>query len=365
MVTIAFSGGNRARGTASQGIPAWVLDSAVDQIVEISGTTHAGSSADPTDDPQDAFCRSNKRLSYGNVSIAGTELVLAATGGHGDYSGNEVTGIDLASDFPSWTLRKARTTTISNNVDTNTDDDTPTSRHHYNSTHYSTTLSRLMLHRTRAVYADASGSGRSFGYNLSNDTWDASTTYGTSNQSAGCRDSSDNCWSISNDSGHHLYKWTPATNTWAATYTNGAGTGPGNTIVYDSVNDRLFAVTWGNGEATGTGTVASIYTSGGTVKTDLSVTGAGVSAFEASTPAYASLVFDPDGERFLFLAEGATTIYQMTISGTTLTITALSTTGSSLPASVYSHGRMAYVSQFKAVVFMPAGNANLYAMRVA
>ena len=130
-------------------------------------------------------------------------------------------------------------------------------------------------------------------------------------------------------------------------------------------NDRLFAVTWGNGEANGTGTSASIYTSQGTVKTDLSIAGTGVSAFEADTPAYASLVFDPDGERFLFLAEGATAIYQMEISGTVLTITVLSTTGESLPASVYTWGRMAYISEFKSVVFMPAGNTNLYAMKLA
>lgn len=351
------------RGVAALGLPAYAVGKAVHEIFEIANTTHAGSAADPTDDPEDPFCRSTKRLSYSNICVAVNDIVAAACGGHNDYSGNEVTAINLMADTPAWRLCRARTASFTNDADTNTADDTPTSRHTYNSTQYSSTLGRLMLHATRAWYSNAGGSGKSFGFNLATGNWDASSTYGTSNRSASCRDSSDNCWAISNESGHRLYKWIPATNTWTETLS--AGSGPGNYLAHDSVNDRLLAVTWGNGDGGGSGTVASIYTSDGTVKTDLTITGPGLSAFEAEAPAISSLIFDPNGERFLHLTAGSSTIFEMTISGTTLTVAVLATTGEVLPPSQYTAGRMAYFPALKAVVFNPAGHLNLYAMRLA
>ena len=359
-----YRGPNTAhgRGTAST-VPAWVSGKSVHEWFEISGTTHAGSPADPTDVP-DAFCRSTKRLSYSNICIADTELVLAASGGHGDYSGNEVTGMQLSVDAPAWALRKARTASVTADAAYNADG-TPTSRHLYHSAIYSTTRSRLMLHRTRFVYSSAASFNASNGFNLATNAWDAEATW-ADGYTPGCKDASDNVWALTNSSGQQLYKWTAATDTWAQTFTSGVA-GPSYPMAHDSARSQLFALSWGNGEGGGSGVSAAIYTSGGTARSTISFNAsAALTQFEADTPSNASMVYDQDGDRFLFWDGVTGRLFQITPNGTTTwDVSIVTTTGTTPPATEYSFGRLGYIPSLKTIVTMPSGATNLRAMRLA
>ena len=346
------------------GVPAYMTGKAVHEWFSISSTSHAGSAADPTDDVLDPFCRSTKRLSYSNICIAGTELVLAATGGHNDYSGNEVTGIELNVDAPAWALRKSRTASVTADAAYNTSDGTPTSRHAYHSHIYSSTQSRVMLHRTRFVSTDASSYNDSNGFNLSNNTWDADGTW-ADGHTAGCKDSSDNVWALEASGGQQLWKWTAATDSWAQTFTSGSA-GPGYPMAHDSSRSQLFALSWGNGEG-GSGVAAAIFTSGGTARTTISFNASSAyTQWQADAPAYASMIYDPDGDRFLFWDGVTGRLYQITPNGTsTWDMSIVTTTGTTPPATEYAFGRLGYVPALKMIVTMPSGRTNLRAMRIA
>jgi hypothetical protein len=347
-------------------MPAYLAGKAAHEWVEVSGTVHAGSAAAPGDDPNQEACASNNRLAYSNFAVVGTKIILPASGGHSDYGDNEVTNIDILVGSPAWSLLKAKTAVVTSNADTNASDDTPTSRHLYSEVHYSTTHSRLILHATQGWFADGASSGRSFGFNLANNTWDASSTWGDSNKAASCRDSHDNCWAILNTSGHQLFKWTAATNTWAQTLT--AGSGPGNEIAHDSTHDRLMSLTCGNGVG-GSGMNGAVYTSDGTVMTSLTLTGSGLAQMNADLPFQNSLEYDRFNDRFLHWNGVTSHLFSIVVSGSvgsfTGTVTLVSTTGTPPPTRVKEHGRMRIIDSLRTAFFMPSGTKNLYAMRLA
>jgi hypothetical protein len=356
----AASGGTVYGGITSP-LPAWRAGAVVDQWFQISGTVHAGSPADPTDDVLDDFCRSNRRLSFSNIAIAGTELVLAACGGHGDYSGNEVTGIDLSADAPAWALRLARTASVTADV-AYYGDGRPSARHLYWSAQYSSTRSRLMLHYSRFVYGTAVSFADSNGFNLATNAWDADNTWSDGN-SAMCQDNNGDCWGGYGSTS--LKKWTASTDTWATTGTFGNNiSGP---MVFDASRSQLFSLSWGDGQGGGSGVNAYKYNAAGTTQTAITFNASSAyTQFQADTPANASLVYEPDLDRFLFWDGLTGRLYSVAPnSGTTWDMSIVTATGSTPPAAVYSFGRLAYVPALKGCVAMPAGHRNLYFIRTA
>lgn len=369
---------------AGDGLPAWLTGSPLFEWIEIAGTTHAGSAGDPTSDG-----RSNSRLAFCNLALYGSELILAATGGHSDYFGNEVTGIDVSDDAPAWVLRKARTELVNVTLDTDpawvgyNADGTPSSRHTYNSVHYSTTHSRLMLHRTRFSYPSADSDNATNGFNLTSNTWDAAGTW-AAGQTAACRDGSDNCWTIS---AAYLKKWTAATDTWSAgTAVVGYNAGNGEpTMCYDSTGDRLVLLKLGDGLGFGgTDVVCATFAMDGT-QTDITMSAgsaAAVAQFQADLGTYAVLEHDPDNNVFWYWSamsatNGVAYLYKLTPNGTTTWDLSIQTVSGTPPVNigpdtagtgghrVGAHGRMCYVPAIKSLVFMTAGTENLFAVRTA
>lgn len=336
----------------------------------IGGTVHASSPAAPADDPRDSFANSNLRLAFSGAGLRDCEFILAACGGHGDYSGNEVTSIDLAEEAPVWRLRASSSgaSVIAQDV-AHYRDGKPSSRHTYWSTHYSTTLSRLMLHRSRFVYGRGVSFDATNGFDLSTNTWDVAGTW-KDGFSSGCRDAYDNVWALT-DFGQTLMKWTAATDMWTVAGTFSAD-GPGYPMAHDSRRDQLFALSWGNGEGSSSGLRAAKFTAHGSVQTSVTFGASeGLNALQAAQPSYAAMEYDPQNDCFYFYAgtageEGR--IYVITPnSGTTWSVAiAALRAGSAMPAPIGPNGvcsRFRYVSALRGCVLMVDGTNPLYFIR--
>jgi hypothetical protein len=357
----------RRRGTGrapapAAALPAWLQGAAVNEWVSISGTTHAGSAADLTSDG-----RSTSRLAYSGAALKDAELIIPAAGGHGDYSGNEVSSLDLSQNAPAWALRIARSGSVQSDVAYYADGK-PSSRHLYWSTHYSTTRSRVMLHRSRFVYGSAVSFDDSNGFNLANNTWDADGTW-ADGKTSGCRDSSDNVWAH-DDNQRDIWKWTASTDTWARTLDSGSGTWPGYPWAYNSDGDYLFGLSIGDGEAGGSGVRAAKMTSGGTARTAITFnSSAGLTQFEADADEHAGMDYVPATGKFYWYAGLTSTgrVYEITPNGgTTWDVAILSTSGATVPA-VEGNGifnRWRYVPTLQGFVCMASGSANVCFLRV-
>lgn len=353
--------GIRPRGVAG-GMPAWLSGAAVNEWIAISGTTHAGSAGDPTSDG-----RSTSRLAYSGAGLVGAELVLAACGGHGDYSGNEVTSIDLSQDSPTWTLRLARTASVTADV-AYYGDGRPSSRHTYWSTHYSTTRSRLMLHRSRFVYGSAVSFNDSNGFDLGTNTWDADGTW-ADGSTPGCRDAYDNVWAFTN-SQHSIRKWTAATDTWSGDLGTWGSETLGYPLAHDSSRDKLFALSIGNGEGGGSGVSAHRFSMDGATRDSISFNASSAfTQFGTDAGIHAGMDYVPVLDKFLWYSgAGATSrVYVITPnSGTTWDMTILSATGVT-PAAIQGSGifsRFRYVASLRGFVCMGSGAASVNFLRV-
>jgi hypothetical protein len=358
----AASGASVFAGRAS--VPTWLLGAAVNQWLQIAGTTHMGSAADPSD-TGGATSRSTKRLSYSNIATdLGARVILAATGGHGDYTGNEVTGIDLSANAPAWSLLNARSASVQSSV-AYYSDGKPSSRHGYWGAQYSSTKAGLMLHFTRATSPSAVSFNATNRFDLANNTWDAAGANANAAGPAICRDSSDNAWAYVN-SGTQLWKWTPATDTWTQTGSFANPVYP--PMAHDSSRGQFFALAWGDGQASGSGVSAYRYNGAGTTQTAITLNsiGGALAQFQSDAGSYASMVYDPFADAYFWWDGTSGRLYKIVPnSGTTWDISIVSTTGTPPPSQSYSFGRMAHIPSLKGLVFMPSGHQNLYFMRTA
>ena len=307
----------------------------------------------------------NGRLSYSGIATdAGTQIILAASGGHGDSAHNGVDSIDLAADAPAWVQRRPSSW---NGIETDKAtyaSGEPASRHTYEHSIFSTTRQRLILHSTRATYSSAQSFAVTRGLNTSNWTWDPLSTYNTQQISARCRDADDNCWGFAGY--YQLWKWTAATDSWAKTGTfAGQVTAP---MAADSSRSLIFQLSWGDGQGGGSGVLAYKYTNGGTVQTAItlnSVSGA-LAQFISDAPILTTMVYDAARDRFLFWAGEARRLYQiLPNAGNTWDISIVATTGALPPRSEGGFSRMAYIPSLQSLFVMPQGSLNLYAMKIA
>lgn len=356
---------------SSNWLPKWLAGKPLNEWVTIPGTVHAGSAAAPADNPADSYAFSNRRLAYSGMALKEAELILAACGGHGDYSGNEVTSIDIADDAPAWRLRREATPQALRVKDAPYyADGRPSSRHTYWSSHWNAQRRRVMLHGSRAVYGNGVSFGKSSGFGLDSQLWDAAEAW-KDGQNALCQEEATGiAWALN---GSKLYKWTPDTDTWTLRGDFGAAASfpP---MCHDSKRDHLFALAWGDGQATGTGATAAVFSNDGTVRTPISFEpGAALAQFIAAKPSYAALEYDPDNDRYLFYAGDATRsadIYVITPTATRVwRISMLQLgAGSLTPPAVVGAGvlnRFRYVRQLKGFVLMSSGTQNIHFIRTA
>lgn len=350
--------------------PKWLIGSDLMTWGQIPNSIHAGSPAAPDENPLSEFPESVQRLAYSNIALANTEIVIAATGGHGNSSDNRVTGIELSVNNPVWRLRNPPSP-ISDRVNNVAYylDGKPSSRHSYWTAQYSTTLKRLMLHGTRFVWREAASFPDSNGFNLFTNTWDPDNTWSDGHY-AGARDSLDQVWALE-AYGSQLWKWSPVTDQWSRTFFTEVTGGPGYPMAHDDVRNQLFALSWGDGEGSETGVRPYVFRQDGTVRETITLNPSpGLMQFELDSPSYASMAYDDGNDCFWFWAgfspDGQSPRLYKVIpnSGNHWDIEVASVSGTPPPQRSYSFGRMVYVRQSGVLVFMPSGNKPLYFVKV-
>ena len=347
-------------------VPSWMAGQPLNAWIAIPGTAAAGSAADPAGSPANQWSDSNLRLAYSGLALRGTELVLAAVGGHSDYSGNEVTSIDISLNAPVWQLRHAKSATATMDVPYYSDG-MPTSRHVYWSSQWNSARNRVMLHNTTFSYGNAVSFPASNGFNLDTNKWDAAGTW-SDGYEALCQDSSGNCWA---SSGYFtLMKWTAATDTWAATATFNNPVYPN--LSFDSLRNQLFQLSWGDGEGSGAGVTAFTYDVSGTIQTAISFNAsAAYTQFVADAPLLAAMDYDRVNDKFYFYAStsGATDrIYTITPNAGTVWDMAIVTVTGVIPPLASGAGimnRLCYVAPLTGFVCMPDGISDIIFIRTA
>ena len=355
--------------------PAWLNGVPLNRWVEIPGTVLAGSPGAPGENPLDVYAMSNRSIgAYSGMALREDtcEVWVAAAGGHSDSSDNSVRSIAIATDAPVWQLRCAASAQADRQVDVPYYmDGKPTSRHTYWSTHWSSTRRRLMLHRTRFSYGSAVSFDDSNGFNADTNTWDAKNTW-SHGQTAQCRDANDNVWAMN---GTSLYRWTPASDTWAQTANFGGAAFPNGPMAYDAARRQLVAIAWGDGQGYGANALnAWKISADGTGRQAITFNpSAAYSQFATDRLAYAALEYDADNDRFLAYGAqaGATDrIYVVTPNaGTTWDMSLLPLDSAGVvpvdagPAGLMSKFR--YVPALKGFVLFTSAVNNLYFLRTA
>ena len=350
--------------------PAWMQGQPLNTWFAIPGTVHAGSAAAPGDDPTDIYASSNRRLSYSGMGLRNCEIILAANGGHSDYSGNEVTSLDLSQDVPAWVLRSAASPASAISMDVPYySDGKPSSRHTYWSTIWSAQHNRLMLHRSSFVWGKGVSFDNANGFNLDTNTWDPQGTW-SNGYTANCADAQGNAYAMGVNY-FTLNKWTSSTSTWStvATYDDAINFNP---VVFDPTRGHLFALAWGDGQGDGTG-LNAIRISGNTKTSITFNASAALTQFKSDAPIQSSMEYDPVNDQYLFYegAAGRTgRVYVVKPNNTAVWDLSIMTlgAGSVLPDAAVGGGlfnRFKYVPALRGFVLMSSGTSNVYFMRTA
>jgi len=371
----AGAAGLRINATASLpalDLPTWLQGAAINEWVEISGTSGAGGSA------VDAFSGLGVRENT-------AELFILAAGGHFNSSDNRAISLDLTASAPTWTQRIAASSSVQQDVPFYSDGK-PSSRHTYYTTHWVPHHSRMMLVGAPYVYGTAVSFQDVTGYNPAGPSWDADSTY-SDTPAAGVfgavKDGDGNIWSEAG-----ARKWDVATDTWST-----AISPPGNETTqvrfpwaYDSLRDQLFGLCLADGQGfTGWGTnLRAVKMSCAGTPTQVAVTFNASAALDdliADDPQYAGMDYDAANDRFLFYDGYSTRAGRCYIvtpnSGTTwdvsvLTLGAGSATPPSTPGTkginfsgICSRFRYIDLGSVKGFVLLPQASSNLYFLRTA
>lgn len=158
------------------GLPAWRQGMAQWEWRAIPGS--ALSSVQPAPQPGgyysariDAWC--------GLAAGVDGKVWIAANGGHADYAGNEVIGIDLMLDVPSWGLLRDPTpmAQVSTN-ETHYADGRPTSSHTYYSLHHIAARGRVFRFSFGSAWGDGNfGRANVDAFDLASNDWDAKDSW--------------------------------------------------------------------------------------------------------------------------------------------------------------------------------------------
>ena len=354
--------------------PAWLAGAALNQLIEIPGTVLAGSPGAPGQDPRDPYAPVNRGIrAYSGMAIREdtSEIIVAASGGHSDSADNGVRSIALNVDAPTWALRKAPSPAEQVVADQPYyADGQPSSRHVYWSINWIPSRNRLMLHSSRFVYGVGVTFRDSNGFDLATNTWDADNTWSDAAPALPvCRevDSSD-CWAIGNDG--TLYKWTAASDTWTLKGTFDSSFPFSPPMVHDPARHQLFSLAWGNGQANGSGLVAYVVTNDGATRSPITFNpSAAFTQWQADTPYYAAMEYDPEHGCYLFYSaqEGATQrMYVITPNAGTVWDMSLLPLAAGSVTPVQANGlmsRMRYVPALKGFVIFSDATTNLYFIR--
>lgn len=304
-------------------------------------------------------------------------LIYGAVGGHSDGFDNSVNELDLLVDTPAWVQLKARTPTelFVDNASHFTNGE-PNSAHTYGYSHWAPTYRGGSFVRL-GCYAPATGStayNTCDSYSPSLGTWAAADSmdpcqgghYGNARLPNG------DVWALWSNTSRY---WTEATATWSNPAVTHAAVFVRNPWAWDSNRNLLFGLSMGDGQGAGTDVRAKKMI--GTVQSLITLTGPGLTQFEADAAAsrgmYPGMTFDPVNDRFVWYSgtgSAAGRFYVITPNDTnTWNIAVLATTGATLPAShangINSRLTWANLGAVQGIVLMPSRADGCYFLRTS
>ena len=159
-------------------LPAWFAGLAINEWVEIAGTSLSSHStmaaprgSNAPQGKQDAWCG-------WHIDTRNSRVYSVGQGGHDDYWGNEVNSIDLLDNTPTWTQRV--TPTATGDVTASGDyyaDGKPASVHGYHTSIFIESLDRALRFYGASPSKNGGASGVVTAYNASTGAYDASTVW--------------------------------------------------------------------------------------------------------------------------------------------------------------------------------------------
>ena len=326
-----------------------------------------------------------------------SELFIGAAGGHGDSADNRMVSIRLSSDTPTWTLRSQPSTAVQPDRTSGYYlDGKPVARHHYDDIFYLPQLGRVMMVGGRAIYGSGGPETPAVtGFDVAANAWDAEGRFASVPQSGGTPFgivlNKRTGVVFTNILGGVSGRWTPPANlSGTALGTFAAGSVTGFSAVnnrwpaaWDGSRSRCFLLNHGNGEGSNFTFGVRAYTwadaGGGAASAVTFNASAAYSSWLAAQSSYASMDYDPDNDRFLYLHGGwnsQTNTYNASENGKVYVITPNSSTVwdmSVLPTSgsptavpnAGTNGRFKYVPALRGFAYLPRANSNIWFLRTA
>lgn len=313
------------------GAPTWLGSTAVNQWVEISGSTMTGVGGTMSA-PFGALGASARVEAWSSFALKGTTAWCVAQGGHNDYYGNEVLSIDLAANSPTWSVVKNSVSNAQPNNDSSRyADGSPSAVHGYNTMQYDPVGDRIVRVGSGAFCKQGSSNGDMAAYDivsntyLSNGTIPDMRTPGQAKWASWCNPVTGDLYTFFN---FQIDKYTKSSNTWT-TGVASSGTQYGYAAIActDTTRSRAF-ICGGNPGARApvhftfaTNTLASVAVSGG--------------AATAVNDEQFGLQFCPTTDKF-YLKNGSTSGGGMVeIDASTFVCTTMTTSsGGSIPAAL-------------------------------
>jgi len=350
-------------------LPSWLRNEPVGKLVQVPGSIHAG--LYPGESPTNQYGTSQTRLAFSGAALKNATLIIPASGGHMDSSDNSVTAIDLSQDSPSWSILCAATPDASRSQNvSHYADGKPSSRHLYWTAHFNPQKNRVMLYGATFVYGTAVQFPTIDGFNMESNTWDSAGTHpsGPGSSIEGfCIDEYGNAWGMAQ---YDLFKIDVSTGTVTNTLHFGS-TVRAKPMCWDTTRKHLFSLCYGDGEGGSSGISANVFSSNGTVRTQITIADSSAKTqFLSDVPPYAGMDYDATNDCYWFYSGGASAyprLYKITPNATAtwdMSMHSFASGSASLVAGVKC-SRFRYVDRLKSLVFMPNATTQLLMMRVA
>jgi hypothetical protein len=337
--------------------PSWLVGHALNEWFEIPGTGGVGGV------DIDA---------YNGIAVreSNSEIVVAA-GGEAKYGGdNRVVSLILSVDAPTWVTRKAASANPIMSV-SHYADGAPAARYLYQNIHAIESLHRVFLFGAEFVYGGSNTFPDVDAFDLNTNQWDPAGMWAPVPM--------DGAYGVVRIRGSEdvytggLHRWSAATQTWSQPITTRTLDEVRFPIAHDSKRNQLFSLQWADGQSASDMRVnASRIPLGGDTQIHVTIApSAAYSQFQQEQPAYASMDYDPDQDRFLFYAghgSGAGRVYVIQPNATDTWDMSLFQVGPGSATVPETPGggiqnRFRYVPQFKGFMLLPNRMDNIFFLR--
>lgn len=344
------------------GAPAWLVNVAVNQWVEIPSSTMSTVATGMGGVGTNPRGRMN---AWNGYALKGTDVYSVRQGGHTDYWGNEVLKFDLASNTPAWTIVKPSSpdpSVIRDNVSRYTDG-SPAAVHGYYNQRYVAQRDWIMSVGTTAMPFNGGTNGDCVVYDVAQNTYlDAGTipdaTIALPEFGVFDDPTTGNVYHLS---AYTIHRWNQASNTWTLNVASVPRQYGYPSVACTDTTRRRAVILSGDAQA------RTPYVFDFTTSMATEITPTGATAVIDSTGKY-GITYCPTTDRFYLMNHqqpGATGLSEM--NPTTFEITPMATTGgATLPdsaaAGVFS--RFLYVAPLRGIVYFPQYSANAWFLRL-